>query len=176
MLCDICGKSEANVHITRIVNGAKQELNVCDKCAKEMGDFNINNMGEDFDFSSPFSFQNILSGLMDYINHASNSQISYDPVCKSCGMKFSEFRKSGLLGCSECYNNFSSTLMSVIKRVQSNTEHTGKIPQKLGKDIIEKRRIIELKEQLQKAIASEEYEKAAEIRDMIKGIQKDESK
>jgi len=41
----------------------------------------------------------------------------------------------------------------------------------MGKEIIEKRRLIKLKEDLQKAIASEDYERAAEIRDLIKSFQ-----
>lgn len=169
MLCDACRKNEANVHITRIVNGVKQEMNLCEKCAKEMGGFNLSG---GIDLSAPFTFQNILSGLMDYVNQASENQVSYEPVCKNCGLTFSEFRKTGFLGCSECYQNFSPTLMPIIKRVQGNIEHNGKIPGKLGKDILERRKLINLKEQLQKAIAGEEYEKAAKIRDMIKDLQK----
>jgi protein arginine kinase activator len=169
MLCDNCKKNEANVHITRISNGVKQEMNLCEKCAKEMGGFGIS--GE-VDFSSPFTFQNILGGIIDYINQPSESEIAYEPVCKNCGMTYSEFRNTGLLGCSECYKNFSSTLMPVVKRVQGNVEHVGKIPQKLGKGLIEKKKLIDLKEQLQAAILKEEYEKAAELRDKIKEIQK----
>jgi protein arginine kinase activator len=63
--------------------------------------------------------------------------------------------------------------MPIINRVQLGSEHTGKIPKKLGKNIIEKKRIVTLKEELQKAIAAEEYEKAAEIRDKIKELQRE---
>lgn len=171
MLCDACKKNEASVHFTRIINGVKQEMNLCEKCASEMGAINLNG---DIGFSAPFTFQNILTGIMDYINQASENQIAYEPVCKNCGLTFTEFRKTGLLGCSECYKNFDSALEPIIKRVQGNVEHNGKIPGKLGKDIIERRKFIDLKEQLQKAIALEQYEKAAEIRDQIKEMQKGE--
>lgn len=169
MLCDICKKNEANVHITRIVNGVKQELNICEKCAKDMGDVGFD--GEMINFNSPFTFQNILSGLVDYINQSVPTEESSELVCKNCGTTYSEFREKGFLGCSECYKNFSSTLMPIIKRVQGNVEHTGKIPEKLGKDLIEKRQLLKLKEDLNKAVAAEEYEKAAQIRDKIKEIQ-----
>lgn len=33
MLCDKCNQNEANVHITRIVNGVKVEQNLCSECA-----------------------------------------------------------------------------------------------------------------------------------------------
>lgn len=33
MLCNKCNKNEANVHITRIVNGVKIEQDICSECA-----------------------------------------------------------------------------------------------------------------------------------------------
>lgn len=157
MICENCGKNEANVHLTKIINGQKQELNICESCAEELEGF-----------QSPFSFQNILTGIMDYMSPTTQAVKSFDVVCKNCGATYNDFKKYGLLGCSECYKSFAPYINTVIKRVQGNTEHAGKIPQKLGKGIIEKRRLAKLKEDLQKAIANEEFEKAAQLRDKIK--------
>lgn len=167
MLCDMCKKNEANVHITKIVNGIKQDVNLCEKCAMENGELSF---VPQIDFVSPFSFQNILSGIMNYMNNTSSTQDNFDVTCKNCGTSYREFKKTGLVGCSECYNNFSNILQPIIKRVQANLEHTGKIPDRTGKNIIERRNLLKLKEDLQKAIALEEYEKAAEIRDKIKDL------
>lgn len=163
MLCEICKKNEATVHITKIINGEKQEVNICDECAKRSEGFNI---------STPFSIQNVLNGIMDCIYQTGGIPNDVDPKCENCGTTFSEFKKSGLLGCNQCYKKFSKMLMPVIKRMQGNVEHVGKIPEKYGKSISEKKKIATLKEELQKAIALEEYEKAAEIRDTIRDIQK----
>lgn len=171
MLCENCKKNEASVHFTQIINGNRQELNICESCAKDLDNFD---MGGDMGFGPSFSFQNILSGIMDYMSPAPHINKAQELVCKNCGTAYSQFKKYGLLGCSECYDNFSATLAPVIKRVQGNIEHVGKIPKKLGKEIMEKKRLLKLKEDLQKAIASEEFEKAAEIRDLIKSLQKDE--
>ncbi|MBP2033153.1 protein arginine kinase activator [Clostridium algifaecis] len=168
MLCDICKKNEATVHITKIVNGAKQDINLCEKCAMEHGELSF---VPQIDFVSPFSFQNILSGIMNYMNNTSTTQDDFDITCKNCGTSYREFKKTGLVGCSECYDNFSSILQPIIKRVQANLEHTGKIPKRAGKNIIERRNLLKLKQDLQKAITLEEYEKAAEIRDKIKNLQ-----
>ena len=46
--------------------------------------------------------------------------------------------------------------MPVVRRVQGNVEHLGKIPARTGKDIAGKRRLRSLKEELQKAILMEE--------------------
>lgn len=171
MLCENCQKNDATVHFTQIINGKKQEMRLCENCAKELNGFNIS---DDIGFGHSFSFQNILSGLMDYMGSAAPVNKANQLACKNCGTTYNDFKKYGLLGCSECYKSFSPAINPVIKRVQGNTEHVGKIPKKMGKGIIEKRRLAKLKEDLQKAIANEEYEKAAQIRDMIKSIQNKE--
>ncbi len=168
MLCENCKKNEASVHFTQIINGKKQELNICESCAKEVQGFD---MPGDMGFGSPFSFQNILSGIMDYMSPSQQIGKAQVVACKNCGITYNEFKKYGLLGCSECYKSFSPTIEPVIKRVQGNLEHVGKIPKNLGKEIMKKRRLSKLKEDLQKAIANEEYEKAAQIRDTIKSFQ-----
>ncbi|MCY6371591.1 UvrB/UvrC motif-containing protein [Clostridium ganghwense] len=170
MLCDVCKKNEATIHITKIINGVKQEIKLCPECAGKSEEFNI---VPDMDIITPFSFQNILSGLMDYVNIPSKNNKSVVLTCKNCGATYREFKEKGLLGCSQCYENFKPTIMSVIKGVQSNAEHVGKIPRKSGKDIVQRQRLLKLKEELQKAVAMEEYERAAEIRDEIREIEKD---
>lgn len=173
MLCDICKEREATIHITKIVNGVKQDINLCSECAKQSEQFN---MVQDIDIMAPFSFPNILSGLMDYVNMTTTkSDRPIDLVCKNCGATYREFKKNGLLGCSECYENFKPTILSIIKGVQSNVEHVGKIPKRSGGELVQKKKIIKLKEELQKSIALEEYEKAAEIRDKIREIEKNKS-
>ncbi|QAT41431.1 UvrB/UvrC motif-containing protein [Clostridium sp. JN-9] len=171
MLCENCKKNEATIHITKIVNGVKREANLCEKCAREKQGLELNN--DFFDVGAPFTFQNILGGIVDYISQSNNSDNNTELVCPNCGTTYSEFKKTGLLGCSQCYKSFNQTVMPIINRVQLGSEHKGKIPKKLGKGIIEKKRIVTLKEELQKAIAAEEYEKAAELRDKIKELQKE---
>jgi protein arginine kinase activator len=85
-------------------------------------------------------------------------------------MTIREFKEKGILGCSECYKAFAPTVNPVISRVQGKTEHIGKIPVKSGKGIAERKKLLNLKQELQRAIAMEEYEKAAEIRDKMREI------
>lgn len=170
MLCEICNKKDATIHVTKIINGNKQELNICTGCADKMGELNI---VPDMDIISPFSFQNIVSGLMDYVNINTSKNKGLDLVCKNCGLAYREFKEKGLLGCSECYSSFKETILSVIKGVQGNTDHYGKVPKTSGEEILKKRKLLKLKEQLQKAIVSEEYERAAEIRDKIREVEND---
>ena len=169
MLCEKCKKNEATYHITKIIDNNKQEINLCEKCAKDSGEFNIMSK---FDMYSPFTFENLLSGIMEYISLPVEAGKTYELKCSNCGTTYSEFKKKGYLGCSECYTNLEKELNPVIKRVQGNIKHTGKIPKRTGKEIVSKNEIDNLKILLQKAVENEEYEKAAEIRDQIKKIEK----
>ena len=167
--CERCGKNEANVYITKIINGIKQDMNICDKCAAESGELNFSGT---MVMPGNLTFQNVLSGIMNYINQPIQNSSRDEYVCAACGATYDDFSGSGLLGCSECYKHFRLVITPVIKRVQGNLENIGKVPQKAGKGLIEKRKLQLLKEELQNAIEVEEYERAAEIRDIIREIQK----
>lgn len=167
MICNRCKKNEATVHVTKIVNNLKEQMSLCEKCAKETG----NLVFDDLDSSMSFPFENILSSIMDYINSSNENTKPLETHCPRCRTTYSEFKKKGLLGCVECYELFATMLAPVIKSVQNNTEHIGKIPSKTGKILLEKKKLAKLREELQKAIAIEAYEKAAQIRDEIKELQ-----
>lgn len=169
MICDVCKKNKATVHLTQIINGIKKEYNLCESCAKEM---NTISFIPDINIGKDFSFQNVIGGLIDYINGNSYKVEEKDVVCKNCGMSYKEFKDNGLLGCSECYTEFKEFLNPVVKRLHGSTEHMGKIPKKTCSCIIQKKKILKFKEDLNKAVAMEEYEKAAEIRDKIIELKK----
>nr|WP_243240466.1 UvrB/UvrC motif-containing protein [Clostridium cibarium] len=109
-------------------------------------------------------FQNILSGFFETLDKTKKIEI----VCKNCGLTYSQFKKSGQLGCSKCYESFNDLLSPRIKRIQGDLEHVGKIPVREGNEVIQRKRIKKLKEDLQKAVIKEEYERAAVLRDEIK--------
>ncbi|NLP27233.1 MAG: excinuclease [Clostridia bacterium] len=171
MQCDRCKNNIATVHIVKLVNGSKQEFNLCQDCAKESKEIDLS---DSLNFHNSFSFQNILSGLMDYFDQSQRRSTVKEDLCPTCGTTYAEFKKTGILGCNNCYNYFNSVIMPVVRRVQGNVEHLGKIPARTGKDIAGKRRLRSLKEELQKAILMEEYERAAELRDQIRDLQKSE--
>ncbi|ACQ55174.1 UvrB/UvrC motif-containing protein [Clostridium botulinum] len=165
MLCDKCNKNNATVHITKVINGHKEEVNLCESCAKQEQGIGIT---DNLDLMSSFSVQNILANILDYMNKPQEKNISYEITCPHCGTTYNEFKAKGLLGCSECYKVFNDSIIPIIKRIHGNVEHTGKIPEKSGQYIIKQRNLQQLRDKLQKCIKEEEYEKAAEIRDEIK--------
>lgn len=161
MLCERCKKNEAKIHVIKVINGKKSEAMLCEKCARELSDKPLNTM---IDNKSKLSFENIISGFFDTLDKGNKIEI----VCKKCGLTYGEFKKTGNLGCSDCYESFKDLLKPRIKRIQADIEHIGKVPVREESQVIRIKRIKKLKEDLQKAILAEEYEKAAVIRDEIK--------
>ena len=169
--CERCNKYQANVHIVKVFDGIKKEVNICEKCAKELGEFNLNSI---LDVDNTFSL-NILSGLVEYFNNNQPSSVVKvnDSECSKCKTTYAEIKNSGFLGCDECYKQFAKILAIFIKRVQKGMEHIGKIPSRCGGEVIKRKELNELKDKLQKAILSEEYERAAELRDLIRKMEND---
>lgn len=167
--CERCNKYQANVHIVKVFDGIKKELNICEKCAKELGEFNLNSI---LDGENTFSL-NILGGLIEYFNNNQQAPIVKinDSECPKCKTTYAEFKSTGFLGCEGCYKQFIKILTIFIKRVQSGIEHNGKIPSRCGEGVIKRKELNDLKDKLQRSILSEEYEKAAEIRDLIKDLE-----
>lgn len=158
MLCSRCMQREANVFFTRNINGKKEEYKVCDVCAKEMGLLAPGGMMFDMgDFISDFVGKGI---------HAAHDGV----VCPVCHTSLDTFAKTSKFGCGSCYDAFERYLDPVMRRIHGTTTHTGKIPDRSQNTAIKKRRLTDLKEQINKAIANEDFENAAKLRDEIKAL------
>lgn len=170
MECQECHQNPASLHFTKIINGQKTETHLCEQCAREKGEFMSGAGG--------FSISNLLSGLLNFdypiTNNPTNNPFGNISTlqCNQCGMTFEQFSKVGRFGCSNCYETFSSKIDPILRRVHSgNTTHEGKIPKRIGGTLHITKEILELKEQLQKSIQNEEFEKAAELRDNIRSLE-----
>ena len=93
--------------------------------------------------------------------------------CDSCGLTIQEFADSGKLGCDNCYSTFQKYLTPVLKRIHGAGSHSGKIPARSGGKLAVKRRLEDLRIKLKEAVAAEEYEKAAEYRDIIRAMEQE---
>lgn len=168
MFCQECGKKPATLHFTKIVNGEKTEFHICEACAREKGDIP----------GSPnsFSIHSLLSGILDFDPTVSkglpNMKQQESIRCSNCGLTYTQFSKIGRFGCSNCYNAFSERLNPLIKRIHGNITHSGKIPKRSGSKIQTKRQIEQLRAELQGSIEAEEFEKAAQIRDQIRELER----
>lgn len=159
MLCNECGKNEATVHVTQIINGNKTESHLCEECAKKNQSI----------LNSNFTMENLFSAMLNNTYNAS----AYVPtkVCKKCGMTYEEFRNKGKFGCNECIDTFKQRIMPVVKNIQGYEKHTGKIPLRAGGNYRIQKDIEKLKAELKSAIEKEEYENAAKLRDKIRHME-----
>lgn len=167
MLCNKCNQNEANVHVVTYINDQKKEFDLCNECIKSYTSIVNFEIGND-----KFDVTDVLSGIIEQMYGKKEVGISRDvPKCSVCGTDYDEFKATGMLGCSNCYTIFEKSVIPIISNVQSGTEHMGKIPKKQNEDIIIKKKIRELKSNLQELIMDENYEKAAEIRDEIRSLE-----
>ncbi len=162
LVCEICKSQPAQLHITRIVNNQVYAIHVCAGCAEEKG------------LSNPI----VLSPLEAILEQANEAAQKFDPsgrtaekaVCPGCGKTEQSFRESGNLGCDTCYETFSQGLEVLMKRIQADTRHVGKVPKRMGSTVRVKADVRRLRKQLQEAIKREDYVSAARIRDRIREI------
>lgn len=103
-------------------------------------------------------------------SHVSTPQIS----CPACHLSFEEFSKTGKLGCSECYHAFRPQMKQVLRSIHGNDTHTGKIPHSADGKLRAKRELEALKLKLNDAVAAEQFEEAAKLRDEIKALSQKE--
>ena len=160
MVCNICGQNEATIHLTEILNNQMVEIHLCETCAEQKG----------ADFKSHFDFNKLLASLTDFGAELKPERMS-KLACKDCGMTYEEFGRTGRLGCANCYQVFEKLLIPLIKRVQRDVHHVGKVPSKASTEVKKTLELRELQDRLRKSIQSETFEEAAKIRDQIQQLE-----
>lgn len=166
MLCEKCGKNQANFYYKQTKNGHTTEKHLCSECASKMG------LG--FDFGGMFSyddndfFNEFLGGMFEQ----EKPKIVSASACPYCGTRLGELLQSGKVGCANCYKEFRNALMPTVRKIHGNVVHTGKVPGSSGvkHELTKEEKIRSLRDELNKAIEKQEYEKAAELRDKIKEL------
>ena len=146
-LCEKCGKKEASVFYRENKNGKETRLYLCPDCAKELG---IGSFQEDF--FSPFSL------------FAPKKQPQSTARCPLCGTTLAQIRRDGKFGCSTCYDTFAHQLdLSPFIGKGYDDKALPHTPEKEEPNETEK-----LKAELKEAVAKEDYERAAVLRDKIR--------
>lgn len=159
MICEVCQNESATVHLTQIIGGKMQKIDLCEKCAKEKG------------VADPagFSLADMLLGLGAAEEIKSNNSESI--VCPQCGFTQPDFKKTGRLGCPQCYATFSEGLGVILKDMHKGIVHKGKIPSRAARQQQYQSRLKDLHKELQVAVQSEDYEQAANLRDQISTLE-----
>jgi protein arginine kinase activator len=163
MKCEICGLKDAVIHIRQIQKDLVHELHICEECAQEKG------LMREEDSELPIA--NLLSGLLEGKDLAGAAEVK--EACQKCGMKASEFRKQGKLGCPECVRAFEKDVRSIVSQMAARPRHTGKSPRAAAGDQAASVKGDGLRDELREAIDREEYELAAQLRDRLREMDPD---
>lgn len=165
MMCEECGVNPAVFHFVTIRNEERTERNLCPACMakykKQLPGIDIKNLA------------GILNHLIDGRRNPGSEEVDPETeaiTCEQCGMSYGEFRKCGMVGCANCYKAFREPMTALLQRIHGNTQHAGRIPGGVHSGTSIRMNIDRLKQQLTKAVAAEEYEQAAKLRDAIRAL------
>ena len=186
MLCEKCGKNPATFHYTEVVNGVKNEHHLCAECAANTDVSYYSNV-----FDSDMNITELLAGLLGGGHGAFAGSSSQDPAtmvqCPRCGMTYGEFIKNSTFGCADCYDVFGPLITDTIRKLQGSDRHVGKKPM-LYRNEKETTGPVEndaencseadepyvkaelLSKRLKEAVAQEDFELAAKLRDEIAAL------
>ena len=170
-LCQYCNKREAKIHFTEIKDGKQTEMHICELCAHE----------KNLAMAFPSLLSSIVKGGPGIMPAESDA---VPATCPRCGLSYSDFMSKGRLGCAGCYDCFAPVLAPLLQKVHGAQRHTGQAPQRPEGSVLPQPRetpreadpavssetVESLREELSRAIAAEEYERAAEIRDKIRSL------
>lgn len=144
--CQLCD-AVATVHLTQIVQGKVHKVHYCETCASKGGATD----------ASVFQLAEAVTA------------VTTQPTltCPTCCFNDLEFRRTGRLGCPDCWPVFLEALQELLVKVQHRLQHVGRAPVgtlALGQL---RHRLDEAKTEMEMAIAHEDYESAARLRDEI---------
>jgi protein arginine kinase activator len=160
-LCELCHYRDATLSFAKSVNNVRQEIHLCADCAALEG----------LTGASAEDDEQWGDGLFDPFDNDSSEfsgeTSAIDVRCPQCDTSRQEFERTGLLGCAVCYESFAEDLDVLMRRLHGATQHLGRRPRP--------RRVFgasgdeaALLQELQRAIDDERFERAAELRDLLR--------
>ncbi len=154
--CDKCDRPATN-HLVEIVGGQKIPKHLCDLHAAEEG------------LAVKSASAPINELLTKIVQGQAVEEQRADAACEHCGFTFAQFRDQSLLGCPGCYDAFESMLLTLLERAhEGGMQHIGKVPRRTGSGEQRQQQMLQMRKRLAEAIAAEDYELAARLRDDIR--------
>lgn len=157
MTCDHCKKNEATVKLIAIIDGVKTERHLCAECVEKQ--------------KRQATAQGMQSMLAAIIAGARKREVHEPGLhCSSCGLSFDEFRKTSRLGCAQCYTDFRTQLRPLLLRLHGRAQHAGRVPELVDAQMKTHSQLERLRRELEIAVACEDFEQAAVLRDELRTI------
>lgn len=162
MICDNCKERDAVVHLTRIVDNAVTQLHLCEKCAAAKGVE-----------TTVAVAQHPLGDILQAVQQQASTTSEDAAACSFCGATARDFRATGRLGCPHCYDAMEKSLRELLRRLHGSSRHVGQRYNAPVTHVATPKpdSIHDLRDRLQRAVETEQFELAAELRDRIKVIE-----
>lgn len=163
--CDACGEPGAVVHLTQVVDNETTSSHLCERCAAEKG----------IQTGAPPSSNLPLADFLAKMGGEGlegGGPLEDEQACPFCDLSTKDFREVGRLGCPQCYPTFESYLRGLLRKIHGGTQHVGKVYLPPDPSVSEKAKQLEgLRRKLARAIETEDFERAAELRDQIRTLE-----
>ena len=168
MQCDHCD-NKATVFYTQIIDGISKKASLCEPCANKQGVTDPEGflLGKDTGALSKPSAPTLIPKLETSMGKESTR------CCPGCGFAFHDLKKTGRLGCSQCYEFFRTEIKDNLGGMHKGTSHTGRVPEGMLEAFEQRQQLEQLQLGINEAIDSEDYEKAAALRDQISKLSAD---
>lgn len=163
MLCDICNEREAVISYTKIGSEETEVIHLCKECAEKK-------MKEDSKFKDVMAEKMASFTKQMFESKYPLEESDFEKTCPTCKTSLKDVIDGKSLGCEDCYKEFKEYINGFLLNLNSASIHKGKIPKVGGKEPIVKKEEIQILNKLSVAIALEEYEEAAKLRDELNSL------
>lgn len=158
MKCQRCTR-QATRHITEVLeNEQVEDVHLCDGCCEAF-------LREPLGGSAPKKKKKSKKVAQEEPEEVAGRQ------CPSCGLKFIDYRNTTRLGCASDYQVFRDELLPLLESIHGEKQHSGKIPKRFPENRQIQSELARLRQELTEAVAKEQYEAAARIRDDIRRLE-----
>ncbi len=159
MICDMCKLNKAKISVEQVADGVTKNIYLCPACSQRLG-FGM------FSKTIDISITKILEAN-------DNDDGRKSDQCPVCGLSFREIESKKMMGCPECFSFFKAEIMEILGKKKKNLKYSGFITDEQSSEtFFETHSSEELHEELKKAVETEDYERAAALRDEIKALEK----
>lgn len=169
-MCEDCGIHPATVRVS-IVFGEEQKTRLlCVQCMTKLRHV--------APLLHSFAREEFLKQIADRTQAAAPEENREDNApyaalsCPSCHTTYADFRKERRLGCADCYDVFRMPLEELLAK-SGPIHHVGRTPREPSGALSRRLAQASLRKRLAQAIASEDYEEAALLRDQLHSVQQE---
>ncbi len=159
MQCESCGEQEASIHLTQVEQNEMRTFHLCDACASEQG--------------LESGVQGGSAMLADFLAEMGKggSSTQSTGTCAFCATTLRDLKRTGRLGCPECYTEFDQHLRGILRKLHGSTQHAGKVYTADAEEVDRAAHLAGLRRRLEAVVEAEDFEQAVALRDQIRRLE-----